>query len=89
MALPYAADFPRHEFVGTLHTRGRSARNEHAADLCAAKTYLEAVLGAAHRSLPTPAAGDVFALIRSGIERCGLTVEGEPVALSGFPVNET
>jgi hypothetical protein len=51
----------------------------------AAQRFLQAVLAANRRWLPTPGMGDAFASHAAGLEGCGLTVAGELTALSAFP----
>lgn len=51
----------------------------------AAEAYLQDVLSAPRRWLPTPGMGEAFAPSARDLQGCGLTVDGELVALSAFP----
>jgi hypothetical protein len=59
------------------------------ADDAAAEEFLELVLGARRRWVPTPGMGDAFVPTRPGVEGCGLQADRELVALSAFPAQRS
>jgi hypothetical protein len=52
----------------------------------AARGFLDAVIEAPRRWLPTPGSGEGFAISQAGLTGCGLTEDRELVALSAFAV---
>lgn len=54
----------------------------------AAHGFLNAVIEAPRRWLPTPGMGDGFAISQKGVDGSGLTASGELVALSAFPARK-
>lgn len=51
----------------------------------AAESFLTHASGSERRSLATVGMGEVFASTGSGMQGCGLTIEGELIALAAFP----